>query len=171
MTTQPDNDSAGPEEYVRRLKAGDEILYLPEAAAFVRKSLGTLRYYRHLGIGPRSFRHGRNIAYWNTDLILWLAEEAAQPAGRSDGAHALARPQVGRSGGAQRRTPEARCGRDQQPRDLGGEPWAGYGNRTRRGAAPTATRRASSTRSRSNGRSTPSGGSPPSRRRSSEATE
>ena len=107
MTTQPDNDSTSPEEYARRLKAGDEILYLPEAAVFVRKSLGTLRYYRHLGIGPRSFRHGRNVAYWKTDLILWLAEEAAQPEGRSDGAHALARPQVGRSNRAESRRREA----------------------------------------------------------------
>jgi len=103
MTTQPDNDRLGPEEYARRLNVGDEILYLPEAAAFVRKSVGTLRYYRHLGIGPRSFRHGRNVAYWKTDLILWLAEEAAQPEGRSDGAHALARPQVGRSSRPDRR--------------------------------------------------------------------
>lgn len=107
MTTQPDNDSAGPEQYARRLKAGDEILYLPEAAVFVRKSLGTLRYYRHLGIGPRSFRHGRNVAYWKADLILWLAKEAAQPDGPSDGAHALARPQVGRSSRADRQSREA----------------------------------------------------------------
>ena len=107
MNTQPDNDSLGPDEYARRLKAGDEILYLPEAAAFVRKCVGTLRYYRHLGIGPRSFRHGRNVAYWKTDLILWLAEEAAQPSGRSDGAHALARPQVGRSRKGERRNWEA----------------------------------------------------------------
>ena len=107
MTTQPDHDRTDPEDYTRRLKTGDEILYLPEAAAFVRKSLGTLRYYRHLGIGPRSFRHGRNVAYWKTDLILWLAEEAAQPEGRSDGAHAFARPQVGRSSRADRRGREA----------------------------------------------------------------
>lgn len=108
MTTQPDHEALGPEGYARQLKADDEILYLPEAAAFVRKSVGTLRYYRHLGIGPRSFRHGRNVAYWKTDLILWLAEEAAQPSGRSDGAHALARPQVGRSSRPDRRNREAR---------------------------------------------------------------
>lgn len=107
MTTQPNHDSASPEEYARRLKHGDEILYLPEAATFVRKPVGTLRYYRHLGIGPRSFRHGRNVAFWKTDLILWLAEEAAQPEGRSDGAHALARPKVGRSSRPDRRSEEA----------------------------------------------------------------
>lgn len=107
MTIQPAHDHLGPEECARRLKSGDEILYLDEAAAFVRKSKGTMRYYRHLGIGPRSFRHGRNVAYWKTDLILWLAEEAAQPSGRSDGAHALARPQVGRSRTVDRRGGDA----------------------------------------------------------------
>lgn len=108
MNVQPaNNDNLGREEYTRRLKAGDEILYLPEAAAFVRKSVGTMRYYRHLGIGPRSFRHGRNVAYWQTDLILWLADEATQPSGRSDGAHALARPQVGRSSKPDRQHREA----------------------------------------------------------------
>lgn len=107
MTIQPARDHLDPEEYARRLKSGDEILYLDEAAVFVRKSMGTMRYYRHLGIGPRSFRHGRNVAYWKTDLILWLAEEAAQPSGRSDGAHALARPQVSRSRRADRRSRDA----------------------------------------------------------------
>lgn len=63
MSTQPDNASIVPEDDARRLHAGDEILFLTEAARFVRKSVGTLRYYRHLGIGPRSFRHGRNVAY------------------------------------------------------------------------------------------------------------
>jgi len=108
MTTQPEHDRLSPEQYARRLSAGDEILYIAEASAFVRKSIGTLRYYRHLGIGPRSFRHGRNVAYWRTDLILWLAEEASQPDGRSDGAHALARPQVGRSRRPERLNPGAR---------------------------------------------------------------
>jgi hypothetical protein len=88
-----DTDALAPEEYARRVKAGDEILYLKEAAAFVRKPEGTMRYYRHLGIGPRSFRHGRNVAYWQTDLILWLAEESRQPGGRDTGDHAHARPQ------------------------------------------------------------------------------
>jgi hypothetical protein len=107
MTSQPHPDQATSKEYLRRLTEGDEILYLKEAASLVRKSEGTMRYYRHLGIGPRSFRHGRNVAYWKIDLILWLAEEAAQPAGRSDGAHAHARPQVGRSSRSASRTPEA----------------------------------------------------------------
>lgn len=97
-------DALDPDEYARRVKAGDAILYLKEAAAFVRKPEGTMRYYRHLGIGPRSFRHGRNVAYWQTDLILWLAEESRQPRGRDNGDHAQARPQVGAQRHSSRRT-------------------------------------------------------------------
>ncbi len=112
MSIQPNPDrhdahALDPAEYARRLKAGDEILYLNEAAAFVRKPEGTMRYYRHLGIGPRSFRHGRNVAYWKTDLILWLAEESTAPQGRDNGDHAHARPHVGRSRTTNRGTHEA----------------------------------------------------------------
>ncbi len=81
--------------------------YSDSSTWMVPPTLRAGRYYRHLGIGPRSFRHGRNVAYWKTDLILWLAEEAAQPSGRSDGAHALARPQVGRSRKVDRRSRDA----------------------------------------------------------------
>ena len=96
MAINPDTDRLDAAEYARRIKAGDEILFLKEAAKFVRKPDATLRYWRHLGIGPRSFRHGRNVAYWTTDLILWMAEEAGQPHGVYDRAHSDARPQVRR---------------------------------------------------------------------------
>lgn len=107
MTIEPDPGSVRHDECTQRVTAGDEILYLKEAAAFVRKPEGTMRYYRYLGIGPRSFRHGRNVAYWKTDLILWLAEESSRPNGAYDGAHASARPQVGRSPKAEGRGREA----------------------------------------------------------------
>ena len=107
MTIQPNTDNVGPEAYARRIEAGDEILYIKEAAAFVRKPVDTMRYFRHIGTGPRSFRHGRNVAYWKTGLILWLAEESSQPRGRSDGSHAHARPQVGRSRKTDRQDREA----------------------------------------------------------------
>ncbi|MCW2855327.1 MAG: hypothetical protein JWR52_942 [Marmoricola sp.] len=106
MSIHTDSQALDPDEYTRRVKAGDEILYLKEAAALVRKPESIMRYYRHLGIGPRSFRHGRNVAYWKTDLILWIAEESRQPGGRDSGAHTNARPQVGRS-----RTPQRRNGK------------------------------------------------------------
>lgn len=107
MTAHTEPDARDPDEYARRLRSGDEILYLNEAAAFVRKAEGTMRYYRHLGIGPRSFRHGRRVAYWKTDLILWLTEESCQPGGRDSGDHAHARPRTERSRAPQRRNREA----------------------------------------------------------------
>ena len=71
----------------------DELLTLKEAGALVRKSEDTMRYYRHLGTGPRSFRIGRRIYYWKTDVIVWLLEQSNAPDGRYDGAHARARSQ------------------------------------------------------------------------------
>jgi hypothetical protein len=58
---------------------GDEMLTIGEAAAYLRKPVGTMRWWRHCGTGPRSFLVGRNVRYWRTDLVLWLAEQAARP--------------------------------------------------------------------------------------------
>ena len=58
---------------------GDEMLSLQEACAFLRVPEGTLRYWRHLGAGPRSFKVGRHVRYWRTDLILWLTEQTNRP--------------------------------------------------------------------------------------------
>lgn len=58
---------------------GDEMLTLQEAATLLRMPEGTLRYWRHLGCGPRSFKIGRHVRYWKTDLILWLAEQTNRP--------------------------------------------------------------------------------------------
>jgi excisionase family DNA binding protein len=58
---------------------GDEMLTLQEACAYLRIPEGTLRYWRHLGTGPRSFKLGRHIRYWKTDLLLWLTEQTNRP--------------------------------------------------------------------------------------------
>ena len=55
------------------------MLTLQEACAFLRVPEGTLRYWRHLGAGPRSFKIGRHVRYWRTDLILWLTEQTNRP--------------------------------------------------------------------------------------------
>ena len=59
--------------------ANDEMLSIEEAAAFLRVPVATMRYWRHLGTGPFSFRVGRHVRYWHTDLVLWLAEQARRP--------------------------------------------------------------------------------------------
>ena len=34
--------------------------------------VATLRYWRHLGSGPQSFRIGRTVRYWRSDVLQWL---------------------------------------------------------------------------------------------------
>ncbi len=45
-----------------------ELLTIREAAALLRATIATLRYWRHLGTGPRSFRLGRRVLYRRDDL-------------------------------------------------------------------------------------------------------
>jgi predicted DNA-binding transcriptional regulator AlpA len=49
-----------------------ELLALPEAAELVRAQVATLRYWRHLGTGPRSFRLGRRVVYRLADVHAWI---------------------------------------------------------------------------------------------------
>ena len=51
------------------------LLTLDEAAAHLRTPIGTLRYWRHLGIGPRGFRVGRRVMFRREDLEQWLTEQ------------------------------------------------------------------------------------------------
>ncbi|WP_369055946.1 helix-turn-helix transcriptional regulator [Kineococcus terrestris] len=52
-----------------------DILLQPEASDYTRIPAATLKYWRHRGTGPRSFRLGRRIAYRRQDLDAWLAEQ------------------------------------------------------------------------------------------------
>ena len=45
-------------------RVDDELLTMQEVADVVRVPVATLRYWRHLGTGPRSFRIGRSVRYW-----------------------------------------------------------------------------------------------------------
>jgi excisionase family DNA binding protein len=78
MTTQPNPHHQQPHQQAVR-NAGDEMLTLQEACAYLRIPEGTLRYWRHLGTGPRSFKIGRHVRYWKTDLVLWLTEQTNRP--------------------------------------------------------------------------------------------
>ena len=75
MTATPIN----PNDHRPAGSPGDEMLTLAEACRFLRIPEGTLRYWRHLGAGPRSFKIGRHVRYWRTDLILWLTEQTNRP--------------------------------------------------------------------------------------------
>ena len=52
-----------------------------EVAATVRAPVATLRYWRHIGKGPKSFRVGRRVLYSEADVLAWLAE--AEEAGEA----------------------------------------------------------------------------------------
>jgi excisionase family DNA binding protein len=55
-----------------------ELLTITEAADLLRAPVATLRYWRHLGTGPRSFRLGRRVLYRVDDLQAWIAEQHAR---------------------------------------------------------------------------------------------
>ena len=49
-----------------------ELLTIAEAAELLRVPVATLRYWRHLEAGPRSFRLGRRVLYRHSDLHDWI---------------------------------------------------------------------------------------------------
>jgi excisionase family DNA binding protein len=53
-------------------RTSSELLTLPEAAELLRAPVATLRYWRHLGSGPRSFRLGRRVLYRRDDVQAWV---------------------------------------------------------------------------------------------------
>ena len=59
--------------------AGDELMTMQEVADIVRVPVATLRYWRHLGTGPRSFRIGRSVRYLHTEVVHWLEEQSSRP--------------------------------------------------------------------------------------------
>jgi excisionase family DNA binding protein len=57
-----------------------ELLTIAEAAELLRAPVATLRYWRHLNIGPRSFRLGRRVLYRRDDLNAWVEAQLGQSA-------------------------------------------------------------------------------------------
>ena len=51
-----------------------ELLTLAEAADLLRTPVATLRYWRHLRTGPRSFRLGRRVLYRRSDVEQWVTD-------------------------------------------------------------------------------------------------
>lgn len=57
----------------------DELLTITEVAEIVRVPVATLRYWRHLGEGPHSFRVGRAVRYWRGEVLVWLHDQSDGP--------------------------------------------------------------------------------------------
>ncbi len=60
-----------------------ELLTITEAADLLRAPVATLRYWRHLGTGPRSFRLGRRVLYRREDLHAWIDTQHRQDSAAS----------------------------------------------------------------------------------------
>jgi predicted DNA-binding transcriptional regulator AlpA len=52
----------------------EELLTTAEVALLARAPVSTVRYWRHLGVGPASFRLGRRVLYRRSDVRQWLDE-------------------------------------------------------------------------------------------------
>ncbi len=63
--------------HVDEPRCGDDLMTLAETAAYLRTPVATLRYWRHLGLGPAGFRLGRRVIYRRDDVDRWLTERQA----------------------------------------------------------------------------------------------
>jgi predicted DNA-binding transcriptional regulator AlpA len=59
----------------RRLNVPHDRLTTTEVSALTGIPAATLRYYRYLGTGPRSYRLGRTVVYDRADLDEWINEQ------------------------------------------------------------------------------------------------
>jgi excisionase family DNA binding protein len=62
--------------------AQPDLLTITEAAELLRAPVATLRYWRHLGTGPRSFRLGRRVLYRREDVHAWIDTQCDQAGAR-----------------------------------------------------------------------------------------
>ncbi len=65
------------------VESASQLLTIDEAALLLRAPVATLRYWRHLGTGPHSFRVGRRVVYRRDDLQAWI--DACRHHGTSTG--------------------------------------------------------------------------------------
>lgn len=61
----------------------DRLLTIEEVAELTRICVATLRFKRYERTGPRSFRLGRRVMYWLTDVLDWIDQHY-----NHDGPHA-----------------------------------------------------------------------------------
>ena len=50
----------------------DELLTLPEAAEVLDVPVSTLRAWRYAGTGPVSFKVGKRVRFYRSDLDAWV---------------------------------------------------------------------------------------------------
>jgi excisionase family DNA binding protein len=55
--------------------AAEDYLTTDDLAAITRAPVSTVRYWRHIGAGPRSMKVGRRVLYRREDVETWLASK------------------------------------------------------------------------------------------------
>lgn len=61
-----------------------ELLNTDEVAELTRVPPTTLRYWRHMGTGPKSFKMGgRRVMYRRADVEAWISEQYARAHGEA----------------------------------------------------------------------------------------
>jgi len=56
----------------------EKYLTTEEVARRYRTTPGTVRYWRHIGYGPRGIKRGRRVLYDAAELERWDAEQAQE---------------------------------------------------------------------------------------------
>jgi excisionase family DNA binding protein len=81
VTPHYEEEQMNPQAHRSDNQDPDELCTLAEVATLLRVPPATLRYWRHLGSGPRSFRVGRHVRYYRADVDRWLHDrrDAADP--------------------------------------------------------------------------------------------
>jgi hypothetical protein len=61
--------------------SGDlDLLTVSEVAALLRRPKGTLRYWRSVDRGPKSFRQGSAVVYHRSDVVAWVEAQEQETA-------------------------------------------------------------------------------------------
>ena len=55
-----------------RLERGEQLVSIPELAAYLGVPIATIYQWRHHGRGPASYRIGRHVRYRTSDIEQWL---------------------------------------------------------------------------------------------------
>lgn len=63
-------------------KSEDPLWTTAEVAEYLRRPEGTLRQWRHKGVGPKGFRQVGLVVYRRSEVMRWLAELEAADADR-----------------------------------------------------------------------------------------
>jgi excisionase family DNA binding protein len=58
----------------RKMKTLD-VITTDELARLLHVSANTVRYWKHRGTGPQSFKVGKRILYKSEDVDAWIAEQ------------------------------------------------------------------------------------------------